>query len=60
MIAKHVDLFAIGAMLLGIFIYTQVQKPALVRALTQRRPLTIKRLVIRPPQPPVTLIAFMK
>lgn len=58
MISKHVDLLAVGALLLAIIAVSQFQNAFRSRVVRQRTILRVERLEMRVPRPPVVPIVL--
>jgi hypothetical protein len=57
MISRHVDIIAVIALLLGILIWSEARQSYWVYVVN-RRPMKVRQIFIRLPEPPVVPIVF--
>lgn len=58
MISRNIDIIAIGALLLGILIVSEVRKSIWVQVMKDPARLRIKHVYVQVPEPPVVPIVF--
>lgn len=58
MIAKHVDIVAVVALLLGILIWSEARQSVAVQMIKNRPGMKVEHITVRVPEPPVVPIVF--
>lgn len=58
MISRHVDIVAVGVLLLGILIYSEARKAVWVQVMKSPAKIRVERIYVRPPEPPVAPVVF--
>jgi hypothetical protein len=58
MISRHVDIVAVGLLLLGILIFSEARKAVWVQFMKSPARLRVERIHVRVPEPPVAPVVF--
>lgn len=58
MISRHVDIVAIGVLLLGILIFSEARKAVWVQVMKSPARMRVERIYVRVPEPPVAPVVF--
>jgi hypothetical protein len=58
MISRHVDIVAVGVLLLGILVYSEARKAIWVRVMKSPARVRVERIYVRVPEPPVAPVVF--
>jgi hypothetical protein len=58
MISKHIDLFAVLFLLLGILVWSEVRQSVLLQMVKVPARVRVKQISVHMPQPPVMPVVF--
>lgn len=58
MISRHVDIVAVGVLLLGILIVSEARKAIWVQVMKSPARVRVERMYVRTPEPPVAPVVF--